>query len=659
MQSKTLSSKGALVNWTLLRKNLSRFWPLWGGASFLGALAPLAILLQLLHQRPERIDPLDMTAGYYFVLTGVVPVVALLYAVLCAMAVWSYLYNARSAGLMHTLPIRREGLFFTSFLSGMTMMLIPYAVTGGLTILITAPYGGFEPVGILYTVLGVAGISFFYFATATAVAFVTGNLLTLPVLYFLFHFLAVVLDYLLSDLAAGFLFGLTSMPTGVVNALSPTVYLLEKLGVETAAREVTVPGQSWTSSVLTAVSLENFWLVGVYALAGAALLALALLLYRRRRSETAGDVVAVGWMRPLFRYGVALLAALLGGRALYALFWYSFQDSSAYAPLPMAVCMAVAGSIGYYAASMLLAKSLRVFRGSWPGPAAVTAAAVLVCFGMQADLFGIQDRVPEIGQVKTVELYVAGNTYTFYPGEEDALLERVRQLHAAVAADRDNIRTLEQAGDRLTTAEEERTYEYMRLTYRLSGGVTVERQYRLPLSRALLAQPGSYAQLLDALVNSPEMRAKRLQAQDPRYTVDSAWIGTPTGDFDLNSREAQGLLDAVGRDAAAGTWGDYDWFGDDRDAYAVDITVEFRQALEGGGRSRDQIWITLRPGMTETLDYLLDLGALTEGDLLTNEELYPYDYDENWDDAEMQEENVALRAAPAKVPETAALMEAA
>ena len=85
-------------------------------------------------------------------------------------------------------------------------------------------------------------------------------------------------------------------------------------------------GQRYETSVLTSVTLENGWLIAAYAAAGAALLGLAWLLYRRRRSESAGDVVAVGWMKPVFRYGCAVYAAILGGRLLYALLWDSFQS---------------------------------------------------------------------------------------------------------------------------------------------------------------------------------------------------------------------------------------------------------------------------------------------------------------------------------------------
>lgn len=39
--------KTSYFNGTLFRKNLMRFWPLWGGASLAGALAPLAMLMEM------------------------------------------------------------------------------------------------------------------------------------------------------------------------------------------------------------------------------------------------------------------------------------------------------------------------------------------------------------------------------------------------------------------------------------------------------------------------------------------------------------------------------------------------------------------------------------------------------------------------------------
>ena len=57
------------------------------------------------------------------------------------MMVWSYLYSARSVGLMHALPIDRTCLFVTNTLSGLAMMLIPYVTTGILVCLIALGWG--------------------------------------------------------------------------------------------------------------------------------------------------------------------------------------------------------------------------------------------------------------------------------------------------------------------------------------------------------------------------------------------------------------------------------------------------------------------------------------------------------------------------------------
>ena len=631
-----MQSRTSFFNITLFRKNLTRFWPLWGMASFAGALFPLALLLQLMRRENFYMwnDPLSFTEMYYNVAAYAVPVISLLYAVLCAMMVWSYLYNSRSVGLAHTLPIRREGLFFTNFLSGMAMMLIPYVVIGALCVLVSAVGGCFDLKGLIVTILTVLGLSFFYFASATLVAFITGNVFALPAVYFLLHFLAVLLDWLVSTFAQGFLFGLSGGYTGVVEWLSPTVYLENQVRVNSTYETITTQ-----TSRLTAVSLENFWLIGVYALVGVVLLVLAWLLYRRRRSESAGDVVAVGWMKPVFRFGTAALAALLGGIALYELFWRNFQGGQYYDVLPMVVCMLVAGAIGYYAASMLLAKSLKVFRGSWKGMALVAAGCVALCCVLHFDLLGVEDRVPEVSQVKKVHLYTADNNYTFYPEEDAELLEHVRTVHQAIVADKDFILN---GNERRLWALDTGDIEYVSfdVTYELTNGLEVERNYGLTVTRDRMAQAGTYDSLLDSLVNSEAMKAKRLHVGDSRYEVSSGYLYLEAvGEhYDLNSREAAAILEAVGKDARTGAWGTYNWFENDRrDCYAMSLELSFTYTGEEEDLRRDWIEIYVRPGMDHTIACLKDLGLVTDEALRTYGELYPEDYMDYVDDIDYGE----------------------
>lgn len=532
---------------------------------------------------------------------------------------------------MHTLPIRREGLFLTNFLSGLSMTLIPYAVTGVLCVVVSLCGGAFDAKGLAVTVLAVLGESFFYFSSATFVAFITGNAFAMPPLYALLHFLAVLLDWLISSFAQGFIFGFSTYYTGVVEWLSPTVYLVNNVRCARQYVEVqqTFPdGTPYTSRLLTSADLESFWLIGVYALVGLALAALALILYRRRRSETAGDVVAVGWLRPVFRYGVAGLCALLGGQFLYSLFWYGFQQGEYYDTLPMVVCLLAAGAIGYYGASMLLAKAFKVFRGSWKGLGIVLAGCALVCCVLHFDLLGVADRVPEASQIQTLEIRIADNTYTLTPEKDADLLEQVRALHQTVVADESYVREME--ARRSSTWSEDETpntaYTGLNLTYTLKSGTRIDRWYSLLITRDRLAQPETYDYLLDQFVNSDTVKARRLHLDDDFWTVSggSLYIDTRGEGYELGSREGDAILKAVGRDLTAGNWGDYDWFsGDSGSSYAMDLGLDF----ESADRERyDWISVHVTPAMTETVDCLERLGLVTRADLVTYRQLYPDDY---------------------------------
>lgn len=645
-----MRSKTSCFNGTLFRKNLSRYWPLWGLASFGGAMFPLAMLLELLHNGFRFWSPLETRQAYYTVLSYGVPVISIVYAILCAMAVWSYLYNARSVGMMHTLPVRREGLFVTNVLSGLTMMAIPYAVTGVLLVLVTMLFGGFEPVGVLVTVLGVMGESLFFFGLATFCAFIVGNVFMLPALYGLLNFIAVLTDFMVNLLAQGFCFGLNSSYSGTVEWLSPVVYLIQKISpnstYETQWVTDRLGGQRYETSVLTSVTLENGWLIAAYAAAGAALLGLAWLLYRRRRSESAGDVVAVGWMKPVFRYGCAVYAAILGGRLLYALLWESFQSGRYFTVLPMILCMIAGGAIGYYAASMLLAKTPRVFKTTWKGMLAVALGCAALCGAMKCDLFGVVRRVPAPDSVKLVNVYAAGSNYYLTPGKDDALIEEVRTLHQTIIDDKDYIMSTAEgrsvymeteegsytigapASEIVSTSVSSFANTSVRFTYTLNSGLKVERRYNLYLTQNRMDQEDTYDHLLDQLINSQEMRQKRIRWRDEGFQLDGAWIDTWRDYSDLSSREVGLILDAVAKDAENGDWGVYNWFQADNDADSYEIQIHFQYKLPESqfDRPYDAIQVNVKEGMTETIRALKDLKLITDADLVTNRERYPWQY---------------------------------
>ena len=168
----------------------------------------------------------------------------------------------------------------------------------------------------------------------------------------------------------------------------------------------------------------------------------------------------------------------------------------------------------------------------------------------------------------------------------------------------------------------------VRFTYTLNSGLKVERRYNLYLTQNRMDQEDTYDHLLDQLINSPEMRQKRIRWRDEGFQMTEAWFETWSGGGTLGSREAGLLLDAVAKDAENGDWGVYNWFLADNDADNYDLRIQFEYKLPESqfNRIHDTIRINVKEGMTETIQTLKELKLITDADLVTNRERYPWQY---------------------------------
>ena len=113
----------------------------------------------------------------------------------------------------------------------------------------------------------------------------TGHILALPAFYGILNILAAGLAYLFDALAGAFVYGYAGIPRLSEAAvwLSPALRLTYTLNL-------IYPGGNGVY-----VQFYGLHVVLLYALAGLILTGLALLVYRRRSLERAGDIVSVGW----------------------------------------------------------------------------------------------------------------------------------------------------------------------------------------------------------------------------------------------------------------------------------------------------------------------------------------------------------------------------
>lgn len=492
-----MRSATSYFNSTLYWKTMARFWPLWTAYGMIWLFVMPLNMLNLYFNRYLSSDPATRLYGEAIDLpTLVAPglYLAAFCAVLCAMAVFGYLYNIRSACWTHALPIRREALFITQYLAGLSFLLLPQAAVAVLTAMVEAaflPMENWGPAlcGLLAWLAAQSGLCLFFFSFAAFCAMFTGHILALPAFYGILNLLATVIYSLLETLMSEFLFGYTGSPgvQRIVDYLSPCYALQE--AVETYSSE-----HHYFNSPGT---------VAAYAAVGVALALFSLYVYRRRHAETAGDVVAIPMVRPLFKYGVSFCAGLCLG--LFTSMFFGWRWSGMAVLIPCALFWSV---VGYFAAEMLLRKSFRVFK-HWKGAVIMPVVLLALCLSCSMDLFGVEARVPGVDRVNTLEISMdtgypsdSGNWYYAVLTDPDTI-QKFLSLHQAIVDDRDRLdpdSPLYQNGDDST---------YVDFRYELkSGGTMYRRYYGLPLYLEDLNKEGSFTNQMQQICEDRDIIAQ-------------------------------------------------------------------------------------------------------------------------------------------------------
>jgi hypothetical protein len=253
MKSATIESSKSWFYPTLWKKNMARFWPVWAlyGLVWLVAL-PLNLMTN--YRGGGNWGGLDEGANHFANYTvleyaGELSVILSVgFAILAAMAVFSSLYQSRSVGMLHALPVKREGLFLTNYLSGLSFLLLPAVAVFGLALLAEAAKGCLNA-GALGLWLGCqVCYALFFYSFAVFCAMFTGHILALPAFYAILNGLATGLYVLVSAVLRQFVFGFSGID-GVERAalwLTPVAKLIDKVGAFRSVDEARGPW-SWPS----------------------------------------------------------------------------------------------------------------------------------------------------------------------------------------------------------------------------------------------------------------------------------------------------------------------------------------------------------------------------------------------------------------------------
>lgn len=562
-----MQSKRSFFSKTIFRKNMTRFAPAW-------ILYTLYLLVNLAVMYTEGYWPVSERCYWFTIsvtgLPGDMAIVIMLYGLLVAMLLFGDLYNSRMCNALHALPLRRESWLITNVVSGLVFSLIPTVIAALVLypMLATSIFTGVWKLPLLFLLS--ANLEFIcFFGIAVFCAMCVGSRLTMAAGYGLLCFGAAIAYWIINTMYTPLLYGVIT-PSQWADALTPMMHATqpEFFEIETdlrslmeLAQQQQIPLSDTTASFRLT---DQWWRMFMLAGVGLAFIAGAVLLYRKRNLECAGDAVAFPILTPVFQ---VLCTLFVGAGSQYMLrIMLGYQINS----LLRYIILAAGLAVGWFTGRILLERSIRVFRRkNWYGLGILAGVMALSLVCTHFDVLGIETRLPD---PEEVDFVVLGTSRTPVSSlKEPGDTEKVIRLHRLALENRPGNNDLYVRGydgsfvavvdtnDGLYDRTQERPeYAYaaqVPITYVMKDGSSIRRRYNIwvdreegNLARQLLSRweivSGRYVTSDGTSVNPAELSADTI-----RYlTVDGKQARL---EGDLQS-EAWSFLDAVKADCAAG-----------------------------------------------------------------------------------------------------------
>lgn len=488
-----MKSRTSFSKLTPLKKDITRYAPLW----LLYIIAMDMVLLSSLSDYSP-----SQAASFFSVTCGFFSICNLIYAYIAAAALFGDLFNSKLCYSLHALPQRREDWFFTHVTAGLSFSLVPNLITAALLMTVLEEFWFVALLWVLIMTLQYL----FYFGIATLSVHCAGNQLGALAIYGLLNFFSL--------LAYGFCYVIfePQMYGVVINAdsfyqLCPTVQLCNSTDfLRFEAVDTVISDYSYDTFYTTTyafVGLGTGWgYAVVIALIGVAAMGLALLLYRRRDLERAGDFVAFSWLAPVacvvLTLAVGLICACMGElMSSNYLLW-----------------LAVGVAVGYFGSRMLLERRVKVFHPrSLAGLAAIAAVLGISLWAIHVDLFGIVTWLPEASQVESVAVanYSSDSIHYYYYDcnrirvelTETEDIDEIIQAHADI---------LERGGEDYNGGT-----HYVTLEYQLKSGLTVRRSYNAPAD-------GTNYEILSEYFYTPQQILGYTDWEEYKANVSYIWL---------------------------------------------------------------------------------------------------------------------------------------
>lgn len=241
----------------------------------------------------------DTVASYVNTKSGVIIFITVVIAVLSAFSGFMYLYAKDKVDLYHSIPVRREKLFITTYISGFLIFIIPYAINLILFFVVAASSGlvNGETIrgAVMAMLLNSVGFLLIY-NTIIAAVMLTGNMLTGVMATGVFMGFMPVFALTISAMQSEFFktysgYGSNSDQLSKISPAYGYFNIFEKYNME--------------EPVLKTILIIIVCIVLIFAA--------SLFLYKKRPSEAAGRAMAFKISELPVKFIIVVLSSLLGG----------------------------------------------------------------------------------------------------------------------------------------------------------------------------------------------------------------------------------------------------------------------------------------------------------------------------------------------------------
>lgn len=596
--------KKSYFNKGLFLSNLKRYWPVWFIYLFVQIIS---IPVNTISSSPTIYD---VTAGLLNVGWSEGAILAYTAAICAIVCTFNFLYSPKQSGLIASLPINRASVFLSSYLSGFSAVTAANIITFIISIIVELQ-GGMLEISYLLKWLALAtlfDITFFGFAVFCAM--LTSNIVVLPIIYFVLSITAYAVDVVGRSLLESIIFGL-SLNDSFLIYLSPIAALLSHTPHTYYAYE------KGYEQPIVVMGKELWIMLGVYSLIGLILVFVALFIYKRHRMESATDVVAIDFLKPVFKYCMTFGVSLIFTTWMYEFFYSGVFSSKGLLTL---ILLAIMGAvIGYFSSLMMIKKTLNVFKENKLGlyiSIGIIICALLIC---KMDILQIEGRIPELNNVKSVSFNINGTNAYF---EEKDNIQKVIDLQQDILANKDiySART----GSSSTFS----------IIYYLEDGSSINRLYRLSdTDDSLIPEP--LLTTSENILNLKEAKISRtIKTFDPNlgaiYDCGINYYSGKNNQYETLYLSYEEFMDfyntAILLDIEEGNLGTI-WMVPQGDAYnsmyAMEVfcSLEFYPENAQGNYTSDYLYLTVTKDSVNTLNWLFkntDITPVTMAEYYNN-----------------------------------------